>query len=137
MTGIKGPDVFAKPLEIDSAHRSTGPIPGQGVSARPRGFTLCFCWFQENERTLRWARQRDLKYRNTILRVYPDMTAALAKKDGLFQRYHANALQERNMVPSAAPGTSSTYKRRVINRLFHSPEEVSITDRLPKQQEAG
>jgi len=73
-----GPDVLSKPPELERAHRSLAPKPGPG--GRPRPFVICFHRFREREKVFRWARQHELKYRETTLRVYPDVSAITAKK---------------------------------------------------------
>lgn len=79
-----GAGVFPKPPELERAHRSLAPRPGPG--GRPRPFVICFHRFQEREKVLRWARQNELKYQDTTLRVYPDVSAITAKKRAAFNR---------------------------------------------------
>uniref|UniRef100_A0A8D0A8L6 L1 transposable element RRM domain-containing protein n=1 Tax=Sander lucioperca TaxID=283035 RepID=A0A8D0A8L6_SANLU len=79
-----GPEVLPKPPELERAHRSLAPNPGPG--GRPRPFVICFHRFQEREKVLRWARQHELKHRDTTLRVYPDVSANTAKKRAGFNK---------------------------------------------------
>ena len=84
LMAVTGPDVFSSPPEIERAHRSLGPRPGDASAGKPRTFIVKFLHFQEEERVLRWARQHKLEYRGSVLRVYPDISAALAKKRAAF-----------------------------------------------------
>ncbi|KAI4826797.1 hypothetical protein KUCAC02_030228 [Chaenocephalus aceratus] len=84
LMGSLGPDVLSKPPELERAHRSLAPRPGPG--GRPRPFLICFHHFQEREKVLRWNRQHELKYRDTSLRVYPDVSAITAKKRAAFNK---------------------------------------------------
>lgn len=79
-----GPDFLSKPPELERAHRSLAPKPGPG--GRPRPFVICFHRFQEREKVFRWARQHELKHRETTLRVYPDVSAITAKKRAAFNK---------------------------------------------------
>ena len=69
------PGVFNNPPELERAHRSPGPRPGD--AGRPQAFIVKFLRYQEKEQALRWARQHKL-------RMYPDISAALAKKRAAF-----------------------------------------------------
>lgn len=51
---------------------------------RPRTFIVKFLRFQEKEKVLKWARQHKLDYSGSELRVYPDISATLAKKRAAF-----------------------------------------------------
>ena len=73
---VTGPDVFNSPPEIERAHRSLGPRPGEAGAEKPRTFIVKFLCFQEKEKVLRWARQHKMDYRGSELRVYPDISAA-------------------------------------------------------------
>lgn len=77
------PDVFEKPPELERAHRSLGPKPQEGRPPPP--LVVCFHKFQEKEKALRWARQHETKYKNTTLRIYPDISADLARKHSAFK----------------------------------------------------
>ena len=79
-----GAGVLTRPPELERAHRSLAPKPGPG--GRPRPFVICFHRFQEREKVLRWARQHELKHRETTLRVYPDVSAITAKKRAAFNK---------------------------------------------------
>ena len=76
---VTGPGVFNSPPEIERAHRSLGPRPGEAGAGKPRTFIVKFLRFQEKEKVLRWARQRNMDYRGSELRMYPNISAALAK----------------------------------------------------------
>ncbi|CAL9705987.1 unnamed protein product [Knipowitschia caucasica] len=56
----------------------------------------------EKEKALRWAREHELKYKGCTLRVYPDLSAALAKKRAAF-----NAIKH------------ELYERKIIFHLLH------------------
>ncbi|KAJ4927557.1 hypothetical protein JOQ06_015282 [Pogonophryne albipinna] len=92
LMGSLGPDVLSKPPELERAHRSLAPRPG----GRPRPFVICFHRFQEREKVLRWTRQHELKYRDTSLRVYPDVSAITAKKRAAFNKIK-QALYQKGM----------------------------------------
>lgn len=81
---LTGPEVLSSPPEIERAHRSLGPRPGDAGARKPRAFIIKFLRFQEKEKVLRWARQHKMVYRGSELRVYPDISAALAKKRAAF-----------------------------------------------------
>lgn len=120
---IMGPDVFAKPPTLERAHRSLGPKPTQGASARPRTFMVCFHRFQEKERALRWARQHELKYHGTVLRVYPDLSTALAKRRAAFNAVKQSLYQKGVRFQLLYPA-----RLRVMfgedTRHFETPEEA-------------
>lgn len=69
-----GPEVFDKPPELERAHRSRLPKPKEG--AAPRTIIVCFHRYQDKECALRWAKNHKLHYRDDILRLYPDFSAA-------------------------------------------------------------
>ncbi len=79
-----GADVFQKPPKLERAHCMLGPKPRSGGSLRPQAFVVCFHHFREKERALRWARLNERKYKGTVLRIYLDMSTALAKKRASF-----------------------------------------------------
>lgn len=56
LMGVTGPCVFNDPPEIERAHHSLGPRPGDVVAVKPRAFIVNFLRFQEKEKVLRWAR---------------------------------------------------------------------------------
>ncbi|KAG7506603.1 hypothetical protein JOB18_010447 [Solea senegalensis] len=91
---VTGPDVFNNPPEIESAHRSLGPRPGDAGTGKPRALIVKFLRFQEKEKVLRWARQHKMDYRGSELRVYPDISAALAL--AAFNAIKTLSLPERN-----------------------------------------
>lgn len=79
---VMGTGVFANPPDLDRAHRSLGPKPAEGRP--PRAFVLCFHRYREKEIALKWARQHEVKYKGNTLRIYPDLSTALAKKRSAF-----------------------------------------------------
>lgn len=84
--------VFDKPPELEQAHRALRPKPGAGQSPRP--FIVCFHRFQEKEKALHWARQHDTKFNRVSLRLYPDTSAALAKKLAGFKEVKQSLYQK-------------------------------------------
>ena len=69
---VTGPDVFSSLLEIElpwgSAWGNWGPLSlNSSISMRKK-------------KVLRWASQHKMDYRSSKLRVYPDISTALAKK---------------------------------------------------------
>lgn len=109
LTESMGVDVFPKPPKLERAHRTLGPKPGQGGAARSRAFVVCFHHFQEKEQALRWARQNELKCHGSVLRLYPDLSTALAKKRASF-----------NNIKQAL------YQKKVQFRLLH-PARLCVT----------
>lgn len=89
-----GPDVFSSPPELERAHRTPTFRPVQGAS--PRTFLVCFSRFQQKEAALRWGRNNELKYQGAIIRIYPDLNAALAKKRAAFNGIKG-ALYQKNV----------------------------------------
>lgn len=77
-----GPEVFAAPPELERAHRT--PTSRSGRRSSPRTFLVCFSRFQQKEAALRWARNHELTYQGTTIRVYQDVSAMLAKKRAAF-----------------------------------------------------
>ncbi|KAJ3609779.1 hypothetical protein NHX12_024289 [Muraenolepis orangiensis] len=69
---------------MERAHRSLGPRPGDTDAAKPIAFIVRFLRFQEKEKVLRWARQHKLRYRDSELRIYQDISADLAKRRAAF-----------------------------------------------------
>lgn len=89
-----GPDVFPAPPELERAHRT--PTSRSGRRSSPRTFLVCFSRFQQKEAALRWARNHELNYQGTTIRVYQDVSAALAKKRAAFNGVK-QALYRRNV----------------------------------------
>lgn len=118
-----GPDIFSKPPELERAHHSLSPKPGPG--GRPRPFMICFNHFQERKKVLRWVRQRGLKHCETPLGVYPDVSAATAKKRATF-----------NKIKQALYQKGVKFRLLFLARLqvsygddslaFDSPEDVQV-----------
>lgn len=84
--------VFDKPPELERAHRALRPKPGAGQYPRP--FIVCFHRFQEKEKALHWARRHDIKFNGESLRLYPDTSAALAKKRAGFKEVKHSLYQK-------------------------------------------
>ncbi len=111
LMAVTGTGVFSSPPEIERAHRSLGPRPGDAGAGKPRAFIVKFLCFQEKEKVLRWARQHKMDYRGSELRVYPDISAALAKKRAAF-----NAIK------------NSLYLKGIKFRLLH-PARLQVSFR--------
>ncbi len=80
---VMGKDVFDKPPELERAHRTLGQKPRDGQPPCP--FVVCFHRFQEKEKALRWARTHDIEFKGVKLRMYPHMSATLAKQRASFK----------------------------------------------------
>lgn len=76
------PEVFTSPPPLERVHHSLGPKTAAGKPACT--FVLCFHRYRDRELTLRWARQHEVKFKGTTLRVYSDLSNALAKKCAVF-----------------------------------------------------
>lgn len=76
------PEVFTSPPPLERAHRSLGPKPMAGKPTCT--FVLCFHRYRDRELTLQWARQHEVKFKGITLRIYPDLSNALAKKRAAF-----------------------------------------------------
>lgn len=116
---VMGPGVLDNPPEIERAHRSHGPRPGDASAGKLRTFIIKFFRFQEKEKVLKWARQHKLIYRGSELRVYPDISAALAKKRAVF-----NAVKQ------------SLYQKGIKFRLLHPAHLHIFYYSLDSPQEA-
>lgn len=96
---VMGPDIFPTPPQLERAHR-TGPATG----ARPRPFIVCFLRCQDREAVLRWSRRHQMKYGDNLLRVYADMSVALARKRAEFKpikaRLYEKGVQFRLLYPA-------------------------------------
>lgn len=116
-------DVFPEPPKLERAHRTFGPKPAQGGSSKPRAFVICFHYFQEKESALRWARQNELKYQGTVLRVYPDLSTALARKRATYNSIKQTLYQRKIAFRMLYPA-----KLRVTlgneSHVFETPEEA-------------
>lgn len=91
---MMGPEVFSAPPELERAHRSPTSRASRGSS--PRTFLVCFSSFQQKEAALRWARNHEIKFRGATVRIYQDVSAALAKKRAAFNGIK-QALYQRNI----------------------------------------
>ena len=118
-----GAGVLTRPPELERAHRSLAPKPGPG--GRPRPFVICFHRFQEREKVLRWARQHELKHRETTLRVYPDVSAITAKKRAAF-----------NKIKQALYQKGIKFRLLFPARLQVSYEDESFTFETPEDAHA-
>uniref|UniRef100_A0AAV2LHQ7 LINE-1 type transposase domain-containing 1 n=1 Tax=Knipowitschia caucasica TaxID=637954 RepID=A0AAV2LHQ7_KNICA len=94
-----GPDIFPSPPELERAHR-IGPITGKFT----RPFITCFHHYRDKEAVLRWSRQNQMKFGGNVLRVYPDLSAALVKKRAEFKPIkallYAKGVQFRLLYPA-------------------------------------
>lgn len=91
---VTGPDVFTAPPELERAHRT--PTSRTGHGKFPRTFLVCFSKFQQKEAVLRWARNHELKYQEATIRIYQDVSTALAKKRAAFNGVK-RALYQKNV----------------------------------------
>ena len=94
LTQVMGPEVFTSPPELERAHRSPTFRSGQGKPLRT--FLVCFSRFQQKEAALRWARNHELRYGGTVIRMFQDHSAALAKKRAAFNGIK-QALYQKNV----------------------------------------
>lgn len=81
---VTGSAVFSSPPEIERAHRVLRRSEDSDNIVKPRAFIVKFLRFQEKEKLLRWARNNGITYREAELRIYPDMSAELAKRRASF-----------------------------------------------------
>lgn len=94
---VLGPEVFTTPPELERAHRSpTFRSPESGRRKSPRTFLVCFSKFQQKEAALNWARNHELKFQGTVIRIYQDLSATLAKKRAAFNKIK-EALYKKNV----------------------------------------
>lgn len=108
---VTGSEVFNSPPEIERAHRSLRR-PGYNNTEKPRAFIVKFLRFQEKEKVLRWARKHQMTYRDSELRVYPDISAELTKQRASFN-----------------PIKNSLYLKGIKFRLLHPARlHVSFQD---------
>lgn len=98
---VTGSEVFSSPPEIERAHRSLRRS-GDSNTEKPRAFIVKFLRFQEKEKVLRWARKHQMTYRDSELRIYPDISAELAR-----QRASFNGIK------------NSLYRKGIKFRLLH------------------
>lgn len=81
---VTGADVFSSPPEIERAHPVLRRSEASDRTEKPRAFIVKFLRFQEKEKLLQWARKSQITYRESKLRIYPDMSAELAKRRASF-----------------------------------------------------
>lgn len=74
---VTGLNVFPAPSELERTHR-TPP-------SRSSTFLVCFSRFQQKEAASHWARNHNLKYQGTTIRVYQDLSAERAAFNGVKQ----------------------------------------------------
>lgn len=91
---MMGPDVFTAPPELERAHRTPNTKSNQRKT--PRAFLVCFSKFQQKEAVLRWARSHELMYKGASVRIYQDLSTALAKKRAAFNDVK-RALYQKNV----------------------------------------
>uniref|UniRef100_A0AAV2LQW5 L1 transposable element RRM domain-containing protein n=2 Tax=Knipowitschia caucasica TaxID=637954 RepID=A0AAV2LQW5_KNICA len=123
---LVGPDVFSNPPEIERAHRTPGfRAADTGGSTKPRVFIVKFLRYQDKETLRRWATQHPLEYSGSTLRVYPDISAALAKRRGAFKevknKLYRNGIKFRLLHPARLQVWSGNK-----NHYFDSPEEAQV-----------
>ncbi len=114
-------EVFEKPPELERAHRSLGPKPQEGRPPRP--LVICFHRFQEKEKALRWARQNEAKYKDSTLRIYPDISADLARKRAAFKNVK-QLLYQKNVRFQLLNGFMINGLLRVNNFGYHGNDIV-------------
>ena len=115
------PGVFDKPPELERAHRSLGQKPKE--ERPPRPFVVCFHRFQEKEKALRWARANDVKFQGTPLRIYPDLSAALARKRATFKEIK-HLLYKKNVRFNLLHPARLRVEFDKQTFIFSSPEEA-------------
>lgn len=118
---VMGQEVFEKPPELERAHRSLGPKPQEGRPPRP--LVICFHKFQEKEKALRWARQNEAKYKGSTLRIYPDISADLARKRAAFKNVK-QLLYQKNVRFQLLHPARLRVRHEDETFLFHTPEEA-------------
>lgn len=114
--------VFTNPPPLDRAHRSFGPKPVAGKPAR--AFVLCFHRYSDRELALRWARQNEVKFKGNTLRVYPDLSTALAKKRATFNPVKRALYQEGVRFRLLYPARLKVMFRG-DNLIFETPDEAN------------
>ncbi|RXN20588.1 LINE-1 type transposase domain-containing 1 [Labeo rohita] len=118
---VMGQDVFEKPPELERAQRSLGPKPQEGRPPRP--LVICFHRFQEKEKALRWARQNEAKYKGSTLRIYPDISADLARKRATFKNIK-QLLYQKNVRFQLLHPARLRVRYDDETFLFNTPEEA-------------
>lgn len=118
---VMGSEVFDTPPALERSHR-VGKKPDK-TGKSPRPFVVCFQRFQEKERVLRWARQHELKYNNTTVRIYPDYSANLSRRRAEFndikQALYSKGIKFQLLYPSCLRVTfgGNTFR-------FNTPDEA-------------
>lgn len=118
---VMGQEVFEKLPELERAHRSLGPKPQEGRPPRP--LVICFHRFQEKEKALRWARQNEAKYKGSTLRIYPDISADLARKRATFKNVKQLLYQKNVRFQLLHPARLRVHHNDETF-LFNTPEEA-------------
>ena len=106
--------------ELERAHRSPGQRPREGQPPRP--FVVCF---QVKEKALRWARTHDVEFNGSKLRIYPDMSAGLAKKRAAFKNVK-QLLYEKKIRFSLLHPARLRVQFEDETLFFHSPEAAKV-----------
>ncbi len=119
---VMGQEVFEKPPELERAHRSLGPKPQEGRPPRP--LVICFHRFQEKEKALRWARQNEAKYKDSTLRIYPDISADLVRKRAAFKKRCKQLLYQKNVRFQLLHPARLRVRHEDETFLFNMPEEA-------------
>lgn len=125
LMAVMGPGVFNSRPEIERAHRAFGPRPGDINAGKPRTFIVKFLRLQEKEKVLRWARQHKMDYRGSELRVYPDISAALAKKRAAFNTVK-NSLYLKGIKFRLLHPARLQVSFRNENYYFDSPQKAQV-----------
>ncbi|CAM4662324.1 unnamed protein product [Leuciscus chuanchicus] len=115
-------EVFTSPPPLDRAHRSLGLKPIAGKPAR--AFVLCFHRYSDRELAFRWARQHEVKFRGNTLRVYPDLSAALAKKRATFNPVKRDLYQQGIRFRLLYPARLKVMFKG-DNLIFETPDEAN------------
>ena len=118
-----GEEVFENPPELERAHRSPGQRPREGQPPRP--FVVCFHRFQVKEKALRWAQTHDVEFNGSKLRIYPDMSAGLAKKRATFKNVK-QLLYEKKIRFSLLHPARLRVQFEDETLFFHSPEDAKV-----------
>ncbi|KAL1276308.1 hypothetical protein QQF64_035931 [Cirrhinus molitorella] len=106
------PEVFANPP----------PKPAAGKPAR--AFVLCFHRYRDRELTLRWAGQHEVKFKGFTVRVYPDLSNALAKKRAAFNPVKQALYKERIRFTLLYPARLKvTFKEESF--IFETPKDAN------------
>lgn len=123
-----GADVFPKPPTLERVHRTPGGPPQPRTDLQhqsPRVMLVRFHYFQEKEAALRWSRQNELKYKGAVLRVYPDLSSALAKRRSAFKQVK-QALYEKKIPFHLIYPARLRVRFEEETITFETPEDASV-----------